>query len=417
MVMFSELGRYRLRDARGAEARLVDLTVDLASGEYPVVTRVLFGEPASQRRELPWEAVRSIDQRAQRIVVDDDLSAPPAGSLETLEQTVLVERDMMDALIIDLPKRQTMRANDLWLEQVGGQLWLTAADIGPWAVLRRLGRGLLGKGANRNLVDWRDVEFLRGDPRAARRGNDYHRRVARLQASEIAQLLDAMPYLHSVELLTLIPDPLAADTVEVMRPERQMQVFEELEDDQRARLLALMAPHNAADLLGRLGPEGAAPALEALPAERREAIVELLRYPADTAGGIMTNEIIVVPLNLDVAQLRLAIRGELEGPDFVYYTYVVDDMQSRRLEGVLTLRDVLLADDAAPIEEVMRRSVDTLDPRMSAIDAARRVAEQHLAALPVVDEDRRLVGAVTADAALLEIAPPSLQVEVPRVFT
>jgi hypothetical protein len=130
----------------------------------------------------------------------------------------------MDALILDIAQRQSMRANDLWLEELGGHLVLSAADISPWAVLRRLGHGMLGRGEKGRLLDWRDVEFLRGHPRAALEGHDYHRRVARLQPSEIAHLLDAVPYLHAAELLTLISDALAADTLEVMGPERQVQV-------------------------------------------------------------------------------------------------------------------------------------------------------------------------------------------------
>jgi Mg/Co/Ni transporter MgtE len=325
---------------------------------------------------------------------------------------------MMDALILDLPARQSMRANDLWLEPgADGALVLCAADISPWAVLRRLGRGVLGHGANRPLLDWRDVEFLRGDPQAARDGRDYHRRVALLHAAELANLLDAVPYLHAAELLTLIPDPLAADTLEVMAPDRQVQVFEELDADQRVRLLQLMAPNNAADLLGRLGPERATEALDALPTQWRDPVIDLLRYPEGSAGGIMTNDVVMVPFGLDTGGAREAIRERLASPDFVYYVYVVDDLENRRLQGVLTLRDLLLAHDGDQVSEVMRKSVDVLDPLMAAEDAARQVAEHQLAALPVVSKDGRLLGAVTADAALIELSPASALADQPRVFT
>jgi magnesium transporter len=178
-----------------------------------------------------------------------------------------------------------------------------------------------------------------------------------------------------------------------------------------------MAADNAADLLGALGPQAATACLNAMPAERRNMVIDLLRYPEDSAGGIMTNEIVVVPPGLDVSQARQAIRPDLERPDFVYYVYVVDDRESQHLQGVLTLRDLLMADDHAAVRDVMRESVAILDPLLPAIDAARRVAEQHLAALPVVSRDGRLLGAVTADAALVQIAPPSLSADTPRVFT
>jgi CBS domain-containing protein len=416
MVMLSELRRFRLRDERHAEAALTDLSLDLASDEYPRATGILFRRSLKQLAELPWDAVTSIDWRARRILVTDLQGAHDLDE-DALERAVLIDRDILDALILDIPHRQSMRANDLWLHAEDGNLWLRAADIGPWAVLRRLGRGLLGRGADRRLLDWRDVEFLRGDPQAAHQGQDYHRRVAMLQPAEIARLLDALPYLHAAELLTLIADPVAADTLEVMRPERQVQVFDELDADRCVRLLQLMAPDNAADLLGRLGAERARELLNALPSERRDAVIDLLRYPEDTAGGIMTNDIVVVPSDLEIGQARAAIRDRLARPDFVYYVYAVDDAESRRLQGVLTLRDLLLAGDHDRVQDVMRKTVAALDPLMSASDAARRVADQHLAALPVISNDGRVLGAVTSEAALAQILPESVAGEELRVFT
>src|SRR5262249_45752598 len=138
---------------------------------------------------VPLSAVESIDWQ-QRAVFVADLEAAVA---EDLTPVVLAARDIMDALIVDVGRRHTLRANDLWLLEEAGQLWLAGADASPWAVVRRLGRGVFGRGAARQLVDWKDLEFLRGDPQAARDGRDYHRQIARLQPSEIACLLDALP--------------------------------------------------------------------------------------------------------------------------------------------------------------------------------------------------------------------------------
>jgi magnesium transporter len=414
--MFSDLRRFHLVDERRRVAHFRDVAVDLSARDYPPVTRIFYRGASKQQSELPWDAVRSVDLRRRRIVVHDLMggrAAPPGALL----RSVLLDRDIMDALVLDLANRHAMRANDLWLEYHDDRLWLDAADISPWAVLRRLGRGWLGRGGDRHLLDWKDVEFLRGDPKAALEGRDYHRRVASLQPSEIARLLDAVPYLHAAELLTLISDEFAADTLEVMKAERQTQVFEELDEDQALRLLALMAPDLAADLLGRLQPERAQHFLEGLPVERRALIIDLLRYPEDTAGGIMTNQVVTVSGDLTVIEARRAIRAVLREPDFVYYVYVLRDGQSRHLEGVVTLRDLLVRDDNERIGDIMQRAVATLEPLMPATEAARRVADQHLAALPVVGHDGRLLGAVTADAALLTISPPSMSGEEPRVFT
>jgi CBS domain-containing protein len=413
--MLSELRQFKVVDRRSPPGRLTDLAVDLATGDYPLVTRVLFRTDRGQPVALPWDAVRTVEWRLRRLVVAD-VGAARAAPPEALQRTVLLRRDILDALVLDIAARQTMRANDLWLKETEDGLWLRAADVSPWAVLRRLGRGWLGRGAERRLVDWRDIEFLRGDPRLAVAGGDYHRRIARLSPPAIAQLAEAIPYRHAAELLTLLPEPLAADTLEVLAPARQLQVFTTLDDDYAHRLLTLMAPNTAADLVGRIEPAAAQVILDGIPADKADRIVDLLRYPENSAGGLMTNDVPSVEVDLSVGEARDLLPAQLRTPDFPYYVYVVEP-ETRKLRGVLSLRDLLLHDATTQLTEIMHGDVVVLDPLETAQDAARRVVEEHLAALPVVARDGRLLGAVTFDAALAQVAPLAWRDHAPRIFS
>lgn len=416
-MLLSDLLGFQVADGQGRRARLGDLAVDLSGGDYPTVTRfILAGSGPHTRTAIAWSGQERLDGAGRRLVLDDLGGARPVAD-EELARAVLLERDVLDALVIDLEHCQATRANDLWLEARDGHLYLAGADLSPWAVLRRLGRGRLGRGPAQDLLDWKCVEFLRGDPGAARAGGDYHRRIATLPAAAVAHLANAVPYLHAAELLTLLPDPLAADALETMRPERQLQVVEALDEDQALRLLALVAPDAATDLVGRLAPSRAQRVLEALPPLQAERILDLLRYPEDTAGGIMTNDVVIAQAHLSAGEARVALREQLAGPDFVYYVYVVDDERAGRLRGVLTLRDLLLADDARPLAEVMTTSPAVVSPVQTALEAARQVADHGLAALPVVADDGRLLGAITVDAALGWIAPESWRDQAPRVFS
>jgi CBS domain-containing protein len=415
MVMLSDFLRFHLRDRQARSAGIADVAVDLAAGDYPRVSRLLvrFGGPR-KLVALPWSDVGPIDWRRRRVQVDD-LQA--ASEEDPRRRVVLARRDILDALIVDVDRRQTLRANDLWFREDGGELWLASADDSPWAVVRRLGRGVLGRGAARRLVDWKNLEFLRGDPDAARQGHDYHRRITRLQPSEIARLLDALPYLHAAELLTLIDDPIAADTLETMSAERQTQVIQVLDEDRAASLLSLMAPDAAADLLGYLAPPRAQRLLDLVGATERDLIVELLRYPDDTAGGIMTNQLVCVRASERVGDARRELKDYISSPDFANYLYVIDSDEERRLQGVVSLRDFAVADASASIGSLMRRDVTSIDALEPAREAAREVADRELAALPVTSRDGRLLGAVTIDMALAQIAPSSWRDQAPRVFS
>lgn len=400
--MLSELVRFRIGGAAGGEGRLIDVVADAASGDYPAITRFVY-RAGGRRYQLPWTAVLKLDERRRRLTVPDltNARAAPAASLESV---VLLKRDVMDALLLDLAGRFTVRANDLWLEPGDGQLWLRAADVSPWAVLRRLGRGWLGHGGPNHLLDWRDVEFLRGDPTAAARGHDYHRRVAQLRPHEIAPLLDDLPYLHAAELVTLLPPALAAPTIALLEPPRQTQIFEEISASLGDQLLPLMAPDAAADLLGRLEAGQAAAYLERLPSGARAPIVELLRYPEDSAGGIMTNSLLAVPCGGTVGDALALLRASEPPIRFIADVFVVS-VDPPRVAGVVGLRDLLVQRDSELVERLMGAPPAAVGPLTPAGEAADRVLSQHLTSLPVVADDGRLLGAITADAALRVLVP------------
>jgi Mg/Co/Ni transporter MgtE len=226
-----------------------------------------------------------------------------------------------------------------------------------------------------------------------------------------------VPYLHAAELLELLPEQLAADTLEVMSPERQLQVFEELDEQRALELLKRMAPDLAADLVGRLDGRIAQRFLNRLSRAAGERIVELLRYPENTVGGIMSNDMVTVAPNLTVGEARELLRKELKEPDFVYFVYVVEDKPPHKLRGVISLRQLLVAQDDQPLEEIMNPYLIVLTPMESPTEAAYRLLNSQLAALPVVGAEGELLGTVTIDAAVSQVAPRSWRAQAPRVFS
>lgn len=415
MVMLSKLRQFVIVDDRGAHAKLLDFAI-LPEADYPPITHLLFNNEKREQMLLPWKEVQEIEWRRAQIKVSE-LGAAEAATDDWLKKELLLRRDVMDALVLDLHKRRATRANDLWLETDDGQLLLKAADTSAGAVLRRLTRGRFGAKPSRALYDWKYIEFLRGDPHAVRNGAGYRMRIRRLPAGEIAGLSRSLPYLHAAELVTLLPDPLAADTLEAMPLGRRLQIFGELDDEQALSLLALMAPDDATDLLGRLPTATAQNYLERLPKDRRERLIELLRYPEDTVGGIMTNDVVTLPLDLAVKAARLILRDRLEEPDFTYFIYVVENDDSRILRGTISLRDFVRAQDEQRIEDIMNCYTSTLDPLESATDGSYRVINGHMAALPVVGKEGRLLGIVTVDAAVTRVAPPTWSAQAPKVFS
>lgn len=411
MLMVSELLGREVRDDDGRCATLVDLVVNLLGGDHRSVTSFVI-EHAGRRSLLPSPRLRRVGE--QILVADLGLTEPADD--DVLADLVLLGCHVMDALVLDLDSQRTVRVNDVALEHTGEVLARGEIDATPWAVIRRVFGRRLAIGRPHALIDWRDVEFLRGDPSRSFDGTGAESRATRLTPAQVADLADALPYMHAAELLNILPCAFAADVFEVLSPERQVQVLSELPPGRAVAILAEASPDHVADVLARLSLAEATDILERLPRERAELVTELLRYPADSAGGIMTNEVVVVPCGLSVREAIDAIRPQLERPDLVYFVYVVADSESHRLAGVMTLRDLLLAEPHRPVSDVMNMHLITADPLEPAREVAYRLADNQLNALPVVARDGRLLGIVTIDNAIIQIAPGALQRDLPRIY-
>jgi CBS domain-containing protein len=416
MPLLSTFLQFRVCDESRRRYDLDDIAIALLESDYPTVTHFVYRNSEPQHMMLPRHAVTCIDWPRSRIYVKNFDTAQPVTD-SSLRQEVLLKRDVLDALVLDLFNRVTTRANDLLLEEENGKLLLKAVDTSSLAILRRLSRRMFGRRPSRALSDWKYIEFLRGDPHTVRNGAGYHMRIKRLPPGEIAGLSSSLPYLHAAELVTLLPDPIAADTLEAMPLDRQVQVFGELNVEQALHVLERMGAKNAADLLRGLPAESAKSFLERLPKARSAQLVELLRYPEATVGSIMTNDFVTVAFDQTIRDARLRLHQRLKQKDFAHFVYVVESESSGVLRGTISLQDLIVAGDEQRLPEITNVYVTTLDPLGSADAGAYRVLSSHLAALPVVGRDKKLLGIVTVDAAVMQVAPQSWTALAPKVFS
>lgn len=212
--------------------------------------------------------------------------------------------------------------------------------------------------------------------------------------------LEALLDLESSDLasaVTLLGDEQLADLLKDVDPSTAARFILKLSHAQAAEVLEEMDPDDAVDVVEELKPAEVEAILVAMrPAEARE-IRELMAYPPETAGGRMTPELVAISPDLTVDQALAALRRVADEAETVYLVYVVD--QARRLIGVLNLRELVLARGSALVSDLMVR--DPIKVRADADQevAARLLAEHRFLAVPVVDEEDRLLGIITADDA------------------
>ena len=232
-----------------------------------------------------------------------------------------------------------------------------------------------------------------------------------------SQLSDYIPYLHAAELLKLLPDKKAADVLEATTLDRQAQVIDEIGQDEALNLLCLMSPDLATDLVGRLELSTMRRYLNLMPSECRDRIVELLRYAEDSVGGAMTNHFIALPSHLNSVAAKKAVEDVLDHVHFSALIFIVDDQENRRLRGAVGLSELLASDDTQTLENMMDPYLQKLSPYDNAIDAAYRIVGGQLPAMAVVNSTGRLIGAMTVEAAVARLLPPTSGVQRLRIFS
>jgi magnesium transporter len=187
------------------------------------------------------------------------------------------------------------------------------------------------------------------------------------------------------DLMEELPDHLRDDLAELLKPDQLTEAIEEMASDDAADVLADLPEPLARDLI------------EALPEEDRHEVETLLKYPEDSAGGLMQVELVSVPETATVDQTIEEVRANADEVSTFHFVYVVDDENC--LMGVLNLGALLLAPPDRVIGELIKRKVHTVRPEVDQENVAQMFQRYDLVALPVVDERGRLLGRILHDDA------------------
>jgi magnesium transporter len=224
-----------------------------------------------------------------------------------------------------------------------------------------------------------------------------------LHAADLADRLQRLPSEQARMLLAQLPAEQAAAALAEVEAEQVPDLVGELAPAKLADLLQHLPPQDAVDLLQELAPGTRRETVAALPTESAANIRALLRYPEDTAGGIMSNRFITLSEDMTVERARelLRLRETEERVEDIAYLYVTDAAQ--RLVGIVGLRDLVFRRGDRRIAEIMNRDVKFMRADMDQEEVARQFEHYHYLGLPVVDGENRLVGVVKASDAL-EIA-------------
>ncbi|MCE7794133.1 magnesium transporter [Salipaludibacillus sp. CUR1] len=216
-----------------------------------------------------------------------------------------------------------------------------------------------------------------------------------LHPYDLAELYKALPEKHHFKFLTFITSKDIADLMMELDADMQQEVLQKLGIEKSSKIMDIMDNDDLADLLGEISQEKLDEYLSAMEKDESRTVQQLMSYPPETAGGIMTNEFVWIRDYYTVREAVDKFKSFAEFTRNIYYLYVIDENQ--KLVGVVSYRDLLLADMNEKIYDIMFNRVISVTTETDQEDVAQLIQRYDFLAVPVVDDKNVLKGIVTVD--------------------
>ena len=233
---------------------------------------------------------------------------------------------------------------------------------------------------------------------AERKYAQLYARVKILQPADIALLFEEIPMEDVILTFRLLPKDTAADTFVELEPDRQMLLISAFSDAELKAVLDELYLDDTVDIIEEMPANVVRRIIRYSTPEMRQSINAVLNFPADSAGSIMTIEFVDLRAEMTLDKAFDHIRATGWDKETIYTCYVID--ADRHLEGVVTVQQMLLCDRASTIGEIMDRNVISCKTGDDKVEVAQTLNKYDFLALPVVDNENRLVGIVTIDDAI-----------------
>ncbi len=214
--------------------------------------------------------------------------------------------------------------------------------------------------------------------------------------ADVAEVLSHLSDEKATKLIhSLFLRQAAAEPLGEMEPEDSAELLSEIDRDEAIKILSRMDPDDAVDVLDELPDDVQEELLSRLGKEDAEVLSDLLTYPPDTAGGLMSPEVVALPVSMTAQEAIDYLRKKVEEVETIYYAYAVNE--EGHLQGVFSLRDMALAQPDTLLAKLLKKDAISVSVDADAEDVAHLFDKYNYYALPVVDKDQKLLGVITID--------------------
>ena len=367
-----------------------------ANNQPPRILGFIIEVPPRKRIFIPITRVTSIDNGH---VIITGLLNMRRFEPRTNEITVLSE--MLDRSVTLIETDEKVTVEDVAME---------LSKTGDWFIERvhvmKRGSGFRKRGAS-STVAWSEISGIH-IPETHQGVSNLLGTLANLRAADLAAVLHDLNIKRKVEIARALDDERLADVLEEMDETSRVELLAELEGERAADVLEEMDPDDAADLLREVGKEKAQALLALMEPEDAEGVQRLMDYEDYSAGGMMTTEPIVLTADATVAEALARIRLSEVAPGLAAQVFVCRqplETPTGRLLGVVHIQRLLREPPATLLGGILDSDIAPMAPEATLSEVSSYLAIYNLLAVPIVDSNERLLGAVTVDDVLDHLLP------------
>lgn len=315
------------------------------------------------------------------------------------DNVLYLAKNIQDKQIVDMDGRKVVRVNDVRLAVVKDGTYMIAVDVGLEGLLRRLGIAkplkmllhVFGKSIPSRMILWDDVEAVDAGNSGIKLTKE-SAKIATLHPSDLADIIEDLDKNSQASLFASLDEEKAADVLEEMEPESQKHIIDSLTIEKAADVLEKMPSDEVADILDVLSDDVAEDILGEMDQETSKEVRDLMEYPDDTVGSIMSADFVSFKSDMRVGDVLRVLRGTRPEMDEIFYLYVINERG--RLIATVSLRDLVTSDENVKLKDIMNTSFIYVfdDDKLDSI--ADIISKYNLLAVPVLDAEHIMLGIV-----------------------
>jgi CBS domain-containing protein/sporulation protein YlmC with PRC-barrel domain len=321
---------------------------------------------------------------------------------EEVNNGLLLDENILDKQIVDMNGRKLVRVNDVRLVTLATGTFAIAVDIGIEGLLRRIGISIPIKrflslfriNMPAKFILWDDVQAIDHSSLNIRLSKSYAK-LHTLHPSDLADILEDLGKKSSMSVFSSLDEEKAADVLEELETHAQIHILENLPVNKAADVLEKMPADEVADILDELEDDKAEMLLKEMDTESSQEVRELLEYPDNSVGSLMTTDILSFKPGITVEEVIDELRIKKPEAAELYNLFVIET--NDELIGTFNLRDLVVAQPKTTVSHIMKSEPVFLYDDQKVEDIAELISKYNLLAVPVVDTNNQLQGMVVVD--------------------